>query len=49
MNRIVAERLTRSFPNLIEIGAQPFRQSVLRHRVRIIRIRADTFRMGGFR
>jgi len=45
VNGIVAERLIRSFPNVIQIGMQPFRQSVLGHPVRIIRLQAE---MPGF-
>jgi 4-amino-4-deoxy-L-arabinose transferase-like glycosyltransferase len=41
VNGIIAERLLRDFPNVIEIGSQPFRQSVLGHRVRIIRMQAE--------
>jgi len=41
VNGIVAERLVRSFPNAIQVGMQPFRQSVLGHAVRIIRLQAD--------
>jgi hypothetical protein len=40
VNGIIAERLLRDFPDVIEIGSQPFRQSVLGHRVRIIRMKA---------
>ncbi len=41
VNGIIAERLIRDFPNVIEIGAQPFRQSVMGHGVRIIRMQAE--------
>ncbi len=41
VNGIIAERLIRDFPNVIEIGSQPFRESVLGHRVRIIRMQAE--------
>ncbi len=41
VNGIVAERLIRDFPAAIEIGSQPFRQSVLGHQVRIIRMQRD--------
>jgi hypothetical protein len=41
VNGIIAERLLRDFPDVIEIGSQPFRQSVLGHRVRIIRMQAE--------
>ena len=41
VNGIIAERLVRDFPNVIEIGSQPFRQSVLGHGVRIIRMQAE--------
>jgi len=41
VNGIIAERLLRDFPNVIEIGAQPFRQSVLGHGVRILRMQAE--------
>ena len=41
VNGIIAERLIRDFPNLTQIGSHPFRQSVLGHRVRIIRMQAE--------
>ena len=41
VNGIIAERLIRSFPNVIQIGSEPFRQSVLSHGVRIIRMQAE--------
>ena len=41
VNGIIAERLIRDFPNVIQIGAQPFRQSVMGHGVRIIRMQAE--------
>jgi len=41
VNGIIAERLIRSFPNAIQIGMQPFRQSVLGHPVRILRLQAE--------
>jgi len=41
VNGIIAERLIRDFPNMIEIGSQPFRQSVMGHQVRIIRMQAE--------
>jgi hypothetical protein len=41
VNGILAERLIRDFPDAIEIGSQPFRQSVRGHRVRIIRMQAE--------
>ena len=41
VNGIVAERLMRDYPNLTQIGSQPFRQSLLGHRVRIIRMQAE--------
>jgi 4-amino-4-deoxy-L-arabinose transferase-like glycosyltransferase len=41
VNGIIAERLLRDFPNVIEIGSQPFRQGLMGHRVRIIRMQAD--------
>jgi 4-amino-4-deoxy-L-arabinose transferase-like glycosyltransferase len=41
VNGIIAERLIREFPIVIEVGSQPFRQSVLGHGVRIIRMQAD--------
>jgi len=40
VNGIITERLIRDFPNAIEIGSQPFQQSTLGHRVRIIRMQA---------
>jgi hypothetical protein len=48
VNGIIAERLIRSFPNVIEIGARPFRQSVLGHGVRIIRMQAEQSEMGSY-
>jgi hypothetical protein len=48
VNGIIAERLIRSFPNVIEIGARPFRQSVLGHGVRIIRMQAEQPEMGAY-
>jgi hypothetical protein len=48
VNGIIAERLIRSFPNVIEIGARPFRQSVLGHGVRIIRMQAEQPEMGSY-
>jgi len=48
VNGIIAERLIRSFPNVIEIGAQPFRQSVLGHGVRILRMQADRPELGSY-
>ncbi len=41
VNGIIAERLIRDFPNLTQIGSDPFRQSVLGHKVRIIRMQAE--------
>ncbi len=41
VNGILAERLLRDFPNVLEIGTQPFRQSVLNHGVRIVRMQAE--------
>jgi hypothetical protein len=41
VNGIIAERLVRDFPNVIEIGSQPFRQSLLDNGVRIIRMQAE--------
>jgi hypothetical protein len=49
VNGIIAERLIRDFPNAIEIGSQPFRQSVLGHRVRILRMQADRTTAGAYR
>ena len=49
VNGIIAERLIRSFPNLIQIGAQPFRQSVLSHGVRIIRMQAERSEAGSLK
>jgi 4-amino-4-deoxy-L-arabinose transferase-like glycosyltransferase len=46
VNGVITERLLRDFPDVIEIGSQPFKQSVLGHRVRIIRMRADRPGMG---
>jgi hypothetical protein len=46
VNGILAERLLRDFPDVIEIGSQPFRQSVLGHQVRIIRMQAERSGMG---
>ena len=46
VNGILAERLMRDFPDVIEIGSQPFRQGVLGHRVRIIRMQAEKPVMG---
>ena len=48
VNGIIAERLLRDFPDVIEIGSQPFRQGVLGHRVRIIRMQAERPRMGSY-
>ncbi|MBW2494955.1 MAG: glycosyltransferase family 39 protein [Deltaproteobacteria bacterium] len=48
VNGIIAERLIRSFPHVIEIGARPFRQSVLGHGVRIIRMQAEPPEMGAY-
>ena len=48
LNGIIAERLICSFPNVIEIGARPFRQSVLGHGVRIIRMQAEPPEMGSY-
>jgi 4-amino-4-deoxy-L-arabinose transferase-like glycosyltransferase len=48
VNGIIAERLIRNFPNVIEIGARPFRQSVLGHGVRIIRMQAEQSDMGSY-
>jgi hypothetical protein len=48
VNGIIAERLIRSFPNVIEIGARPFQQSVLGHGVRIIRMQAEPPEMGSY-
>ncbi len=48
VNGIIAERLLRDFPNVIEIGARPFRQSVLGHRVRIIRMQPERLEMGSY-
>ena len=45
--RDVPDRLAGTgFPDVIEIGSQPFRQSVLGHRVRIIRMKAEQSPMG---
>ena len=46
VNGIIAERLMRDFPNVIQIGAQPFRQSVMGHGVRIIRMQAEPLATG---
>ncbi len=48
VNGILAERLLRDFPDVIEIGSQPFRQSVRGHRVRIIRMKAESPGMGSY-
>ncbi len=48
VNGIIAERLMRDFPNVIQIGAQPFRQSVMGHGVRIIRMQAERLGMGSY-
>jgi hypothetical protein len=49
VNGIIAERLLRDFPSVIEIGSQPFRQSVLGHGVRIIRMQAERPGMRSYR
>jgi len=41
VNGIIAERLLRDYPNLLQISPQPFRQSVLGAGVRIIRMQAE--------
>jgi len=48
VNGIIAERLVRDFPNVIEIGSQPFQQSVLGHRVRNMRMQAERPGLGSY-
>ena len=48
VNGIIAERLIRDFPNQTQVGSQPFRQSVLGHRVRIIRMQTEQPGPGSF-